>query len=250
MLASLDGRRALITGATAGIGAATARLFAELGADLVVTGRDQARLTAIEKELTEAHGIAVTTVAADFSDPAAVETVAQAVAHSDGTLDVLVNNAGGIEPPGTVLTEEIWRTQFEINFHAKRRVTEALLPLLLQSGHGRVITLSTLMEPTYLVATQSAVTASIIWSKAMSRVHAAQGVTFNCVAPGRISSAQMERVLPPGPKRDQYVQSTIPMQRLGEADEAAQLIAFLASDAASYITGQNIAIDGGLQRSI
>ncbi len=250
MLARLEGRRALITGATAGIGAATARLFAELGADLVVTGRDATRLSALERELIDTHGVAVRTVAADFSDPGAAEVVNRAVRENDGALDILVNNAGGIETPGTVLTEEVWQRQFEINFHAKRRVTEGALPLLLASGRGRVITLSTLLEPTHVVATQAAVTASIIWSKAMARTHAAQGLTFNCVAPGRIISAQMDAVLPPGEKRDAYAKSMIPMQRLGEAHEAAQLIAFLASDAASYITGQNIAIDGGLQRGI
>ena len=250
MLARLEGRRALITGATAGIGAATARLFAELGADLVVTGRDENRLSAIERELTDAHGVTVRAVAADFSDPAAVEVVARAVGDGDGVLDILVNNAGGIERPGTVLTEDVWRTQFEVNFHARRRVTEALMPHLLESGRGRVITLSTIMEPPAVVATQAAVTACILWSKGMARTYAAQGVTFNCVAPGRVVSAQMEWFLPPGPVRDEYAKSMIPMQRLGQAHEAAQLIAFLASDAASYITGQNIAIDGGLQRAL
>jgi 3-oxoacyl-[acyl-carrier protein] reductase len=246
----LKGRKALITGGTAGIGAATARLFAELGVDLIISGRNESRLSAFARELIEIHDVTVRTVAADFSDPAAVEIVARSVTQNDGALDVLINNAGGVETPGTVLTEQVWRREFEINFHAKRRVTEELLPLLIQSGRGRVITLSTLMEPTHVSAAQAAVTASIMWSKGMARTYAPQGVTFNCVAPGRIISAQMERVLPAGPKRDEYAQSMIPMKRLGEAHEAAQLIAFLASDASSYITGQNIALDGGLQRAL
>lgn len=244
-----DGRTALITGATAGIGRATAQLLAEQGADLLISARDVNALDSLAQDLVTSHRVSVRTVVADLSLPEGVEKISEAT-HTGGALDILVNNAGRAERPGETLTEELWREQFELNFHAKRRLTHSLLPLLVQSGSGRVVNLVGILEPAVASAAQAAVAACITWSKAVSREYAQHQITVNCVAPGRIDSAQVRRALPTTQEKETFARNMIPMGRIGQAHEAAELIAFLASAEASYVTGQRIAVDGGMQRGI
>lgn len=245
----LVGRTALVTGATAGIGAATALLLAQRGADLIISARDADALHEQADSVASAHAVDVRTVAADLTRPHAVDAIGDAVRSGRG-LDILVNNAGRAELPGEELTEELWREQFELNFHVKRRLAESVLPLLAQSGSGRIVNLVGILEPAVISAAQAAVAACITWSKAASRDYAQHRITVNCVAPGRIDSAQVRRALPSDGERDRFAQSMIPMGRVGQAREAAEVIGFLASEEASYVTGQRIAVDGGMQRGI
>lgn len=245
----LTGRTALVTGATTGIGAATAVLLAEQGADLIISARDGDALHDQARYLESTHDVGVRAVAADLTQRHAVGTISEVVRAGQG-LDILINNAGRAERPGENLTEELWREQFELNFHAKRRLTESVLPQLVKSGTGRVVNLVGILEPAVISAAQAAVAACITWSKAVSREYAQHRITVNCVAPGRIDSAQVRRALPSGEERDSFAKSMIPMGRVGQAREAAEVIAFLVSDEASYVTGQRISVDGGMQRGI
>lgn len=247
----IDGRVALVTGATAGIGRATATALAAEGARLAILGRRSEELDRLADEISARGNERPLTLPADLLDPDVFSRTREQVEQAFGGLDILINNAGAAEQPGTVLTEQIWQSQFDLNFHQKRRMTEAFEDLLKKSDHGRVITLACVLEPSGISAAMSALGACLVWSKGYARHMGPTGVTVNCVAPGRVESEQLSKMFPDDGSRDAYItMSGLPMKRFGRKEEAAGLVLYLASAQASYITGQCIAVDGGLCRGI
>lgn len=246
----LGGKIALVSGATAGIGRAAANMLADEGARLVILGRREDHLETLATEIAGKGHERPVSVVADLMDPSTPDRVRTHVEKVLGGLDILINNAGAADPRGSELTEQFWHQQFELNFHQRRRMTEALEDLLKQSSQGRVITLAVALEPMTVSAAMSALGATVTWSKAYSRLMGPFNVTVNCVAPGRVESEQVGRLFPEEMRQEYIESSGLPLGRFGEAEEAAALITFLASARASYITGQCIALDGGLRRSI
>lgn len=246
----LMGRVAVVTGASAGIGRATARALAAEGAQVVLVARRQEALAEVATSIVGAGGTPPLTFQADLLDRDSTGRIVDAVAEAFGRLDVLANVAGGADRPSDIIDETHWEKQFELNFHAKRRLTEAFLPQLRASGQGRVINFAGLLEPSGVSAAQPAIAACVLWSKALAREVAADGVTVNCIAPGRIESEQVDRLYPTADSRAEFIDRRIPARRFGTADEAAALALFLASAPAAYVTGEMVSVDGGMHWSI
>jgi NAD(P)-dependent dehydrogenase (short-subunit alcohol dehydrogenase family) len=235
----LTGQRALVTGATSGIGRAVALQLAREGAEVLVHGRDAARGAETVQEITAAGGKA-SFVAANLSDAADV----QRLAHVVGDIDILINNAGiSVFAPTAEFDIAAFDTMFASNVRAPFLLVAALAPGMAARGHGSIVSLSSMAGGVGLVggAAYGATKASL---EAMTRAWAAEysgsGVRVNAIAPGPVYTPT-----PSGPEFIAALGESTPMHRASQPEEIAEVIAFLASARASYITGATVAVDGG-----
>lgn len=239
----------LVTGASTGIGSATALALAAEGAQVVVAARSLDALSDVSARIEAAGGIAAVLLAANFGEDTGAERLAAAALAAMGQVDVLVNNAGGSRPMSAIDDQAVWAESFQLNFVAARRLGEALLPAMAARGWGRVINVTGAIIGKAVNAASPAKAALESWSKATAATYAARGVTVNCVAPGRLNSRQiLERLHPTEESRRDFIERNIPAGHFGEPEEAASLIAFLASAQASYVNGTTIPVDGGALR--
>lgn len=245
----LSGRTCLITGASSGIGQAAAVALAGEGARVVVAARSIGSLEGTITAVSAADGYAPIAIGVDLADPEGPERIREALVANGAQIDVLVNNAGSSRPLGQWDDDDAWNEGFALNFEAARRLTQTVAPAMLDRGWGRIINLSGAVAAKAFNAATPAKAALESWSKAAAADFAKRGVTVNCIAPGRINSPQiLDRLHPDEDGRRDYIARNIPMGRFGEPREAAALIAFLASEQASYITGATIPVDGGALR--
>jgi len=244
----LKGKTALVTGASMGIGRAIAKALAAEGVMVCVAARRRSLLEALGKEITTAGGAAPAIVEIDVMPEGAPAKLAAAAAHALGTVDILVNSAGGSNPPLPIdAPEEKWAEAMTLNFTRLRQLTHALLPGMIERKWGRVINISGKSEPERMIAAHPAKAAIHAWSKGLSREVGRHGITVNCIPPGRIMSEQIRRKYSPEFRAKQSAEE-IPMGRYGEPEELAALAVFLASPVAGYITGAVLPVDGGLRR--
>jgi len=236
---SLEGQRALVTGATSGIGRAVALQLARDGAEVFVHGRDAARGAETVQAITDAGGKA-SFVAADLGDAADVQWLASEV----GDVDILINNAGiALFHPTAEFDVPEFDKMFASNVRAPFFLVAAFAPGMAARGHGSIVNLSSMAGGVGLVggAAYGATKASL---EAMGRAWAAEysgsGVRVNAIAPGPVYTPS-----PSGPEFITALGETTPMHRASQPEEIAEVIAFLASPRASYITGATIAADGG-----
>lgn len=243
----LKGRRCLVTGASAGIGAGIVEALTREGARVVATARRAELLVRLAESMEESGLERPAIVAGDITDVEGVKRVARDAAAVAGPVEILVNCAGGSRPVAVEAGDEAWDEAFAINFTAARRLTGELLPAMREARWGRIINVTGLMEPHFLNAALSAKAALHLWAKGLSRDLAAEGITINSVPPSRIESEQVDRLYP-AEQRGDFIKRYIPIGYFGKPADLANLVAFLASPLAGYITGTVIPVDGGMSQ--
>ena len=242
----LNGRTAIVCGASAGMGLAIAVALAREGVNVAMFAR---RRDVLEREAERLGALAVR---GDVRDPADLERLVERTVQAFGGIDILVNTSGG--PPRTKAVEidhDSLQDAVDLLLHSAIGLTNLCLPYLRRSGHGRIVNLtsSSVREPIDNLALSNTVRPGVIgWAKTLSREVGGDGVTVNSIAPGRIDTDQLAEVYPDGPTEADV--QAIALRRFGRPEEIAEVVCFLASDRASYITGTTIAVDGGLTRGL
>jgi 3-oxoacyl-[acyl-carrier protein] reductase len=243
----LRGKTALVTGASAGIGRAIAIALAAEGVRLALVGRRADALSEVASVIQAGGGPTATIIIQDALAPDAAQLIADQALAALGTVEILVNNAGGSRPFKLHTDEAVWEEAITLNFTRHRQLTDRLIDQMMGNGWGRVINITGKSEPDGINGAFCAKAAIHSWAKGLSREVGKQGVTVNCIPPGRILSDQILRNYTPEYRAWQS-EHEIPMGRYGEPEELAALVVFLASPRAQYITGAVIPVDGGLRR--
>lgn len=239
----LSGKKALVTGASGGIGGAIARAFHEAGAAVAVSGTRADALGALAEELGEgAHP-----VPADLADASGAGALAEAAEAALGGIDILVNNAG-LTRDGLILRmkDEDWQVVIDVNLTAAFRLSRAVLRGMMRARWGRILSITSVVGATGNPgqANYAASKAGLVgMTKAIAAEVASRGITVNCIAPGFITTAMTE-VLDEA-QRERLL-GAIPQARFGAPADIAAAAVFLASDEAAYVTGQTLHVNGGL----
>ncbi|TYR79851.1 SDR family oxidoreductase [Priestia megaterium] len=257
----LENKTALVFAASQGLGKAIATELAYEGANVVIASRSEQKLAQVVEELSEKGLEKISYVIADVTK---VEDIKRAVHHTIeqfGSIDVLVNNAGGPKA-GTFLslTDEDWQKAFELNLLSYIRITREVFPAMKQKG-GHIVNIasSSIKEPIPgLMLSNTFRTGIVGLTKTLATELAEYGILINTVAPGRIATDRVGELDELNAKQqgitkeevEEIMKSKIPLKRYGQPEEFAKVIAFLVSNANSYMTGQSFLIDGGMVKSI
>jgi 3-oxoacyl-[acyl-carrier protein] reductase len=242
----LRGRTAIVCGGSAGIGLGIAESLAAEGANVAMFARNR---DALEREADRLGALAVR---GDVSNHADLKRLVERTVDAFDGIDIVVNNSGGPPRTGALeLDDSAVEDAVELLLLSAMRLTRLCLPYLGKHGRGRVIniTSSTVREPVDNLALSNIVRPSVIgWAKTLARELGPQGITVNSIAPGRIDTARIREVYPDGPTDADL--ATIPLRRLGTPREVGDVVCFLASDRAGYVSGTLVPVDGGLLRSL
>jgi 3-oxoacyl-[acyl-carrier protein] reductase len=239
----IQGKTALVTGASAGIGRAIAKSLAAEGVKLAVVARRRKLLETLEQEI----GAKLVIIECDFLKEDAPQRIAEAALAGLGAVDILVNNAGGSRKFDLKTSEAQWEEAMTLNFTRQRQLTHQLLDPMIARKWGRIVNLTGKSEPEGINGAFCAKAAMHSWAKGLSREVGRHGITVNCIPPGRIISEQILRNYTPEYRQWQS-EHEIPVGEYGQPEDIANLVCFLASPRARYITGAVIPVDGGLRR--
>jgi len=239
----LTGKKALVTGSSGGIGEAVARAFHAAGATVALHGTREEKLNTLAAELGERAHV----MPANLSDLDAVDALGKRAEEEMEGVDILVNNAG-ITRDGLLarMPDEDWDAVIQVNLTAVFRLTRAIAYPMMRRKGGRIINITSIVGvtgnpgQTNYCASKAGV---IGFSKSLAQEIASRNVTVNCIAPGFISSAMTEKL---NDKQKEAIMGAIPMKKMGEGDDIAGAAIYLASDAAKYVTGQTLHVNGGM----
>jgi 3-oxoacyl-[acyl-carrier protein] reductase len=240
---ALTDKKALVTGASGGIGGAIARTFHAQGATVGLAGRNQALLNGLSGELGERSHVIV----GDLADSDATDAMLAAAEEEMSGVDILVNNAGITRDNLAMrMKDDDWQTVLDVNLTASFRLSRAVLRGMMKSRWGRIINITSIVGTTgnpgqanYAASKAGAVG----MSKALASEVATRGITVNCIAPGFIETEMTESL---GEEQTEKLLGAIPAARLGSPEDVAACAVFLASDEAAYVTGQTLHVNGGM----
>jgi NAD(P)-dependent dehydrogenase (short-subunit alcohol dehydrogenase family) len=258
----LGGKVAIVTGGSKGLGAASARLLAGEGARLVLMALGADRLEAVGQEARDRYGTDVVTCPADLIEVDAAEGVVAAAMNAFGRIDILINAAGSSE--GGVfwdIPDRVWADSMALKFHGTVRIIRAVVPRMMDQAYGRIVTIvgNTGRQPNPRMLPGAAANAGLLAvTKGLAEEPAPHGVIVNAVNPGPTRTERWRTLMSnmataSGRKPEEVegeIMKDIPMGRLGEPDEIARLVVFLASDAAANMTGTSLTADGGWTKAL
>ncbi len=258
----LEGKVAIVTGGTRGLGAASARLLAADGARLVLTDRDLGDLEAFADELRGAHQAEVVVVPSDLTDPASADTVAAKAKEVFGRIDILINCAGASQ--GGIfwdIPDKVWDDSFALKFMGTIRMMRAVLPAMRAQRYGRIVTVvgDTGKQPRPRLLPGAAANAALLAvTKGLADEVGPEGISVNAVNPGPTRTERITTLFanltastgkPLAEIEDEFTADS-PMGTMGDPEDVARMIVLLASDAANNITGSSITTDGGRSRAL
>ena len=252
----LAGKVAIVTGGSEGLGRACVERFARSGAKVVACARRKDVLERAVTAIVGSTGAEVLAIAADDTRAADVEAVVDGTVRRFGGIDILVNNAGTSSAAALdQVSDAVWQTDFDLKVMAAVRFCRLVVPLMKQRGGGRIINVTTVggkAPAPRALPTSVTRAAGINLTKSLAHEYAADGILVNTVCLGLVKSAQWERRAKGGDVESYYKEAArrVPIGRVGEASEFADLVAFLASERAGYITGAAINFDGGMSAAV
>ena len=260
---NLKNKNAIVCASSQGLGKAAAIDLAKEGVNLAICSRDQEKIDKAKEEilLKTDHNIKVIALKADLDSLEDIQIFLQEVEQSLGVVDILVNNTGG-PPPSTFeqISDEDWQNAFNSTMMSAIRLSRAIIPKMKENGWGRIINISSVSVKTPvngLFLSNSLRMGVLGWAKALADELAAYGITVNTVCPGYTKTERVEAILESqssssGLSKEEIektIADNIPMRRVGEAEDLAGLITFLASEKANYMTGLAVQVDGGSART-
>lgn len=244
---SLEGKTALVTGASGGIGSSIAYALAKQGARLALSGSNSDKLRAFREQLNSEFGHDHVEITCDLSNAKQVEELIPATVDTLGSMNILVNNAGITRDNLAMrMKDDEWDQVIRINLEAAFRLMRAAARPMMKARHGRIISITSVVGATGNPGQMnySAAKAGLTgMSKSLAQELATRGITVNCVAPGFIRTAMTDAL---DDKQKAAIEARIPAGRMGEGDEIGAAVAYLASDEAAYVTGQTLHVNGGM----
>ena len=252
----LAGKVVIVTGGSEGLGRACVERFARSGAKVVACARRKDVLERAVNAIVGSTGAEVLAIAADVTRAVDVEAVVDGTVRRFGGIDILVNNAGTSSAAALdQVSDAVWQTDFDLKVMAAVRFCRLVVPLMKQRGGGRIINVTTVggkAPAPRALPTSVTRAAGINLTKSLAHEYAADGILVNTVCLGLVKSAQWERRAKGGDVESYYKEAArrVPIGRVGEASEFADLVAFLASERAGYITGAAINFDGGMSAAV
>ena len=258
----LQNKIAIVTAASQGLGKASAMALAREGATVVICSRRKKEIFEAAKEINEATEAKIIPMVVDVTKPGNIKRLVVETKRKYGTVHILVNNAGG-PPTGTIssLNDEDWHKGHELTLMSMVRLTREIIPMMTEQRWGRIITITSIAakQPINELLLSSAIRPGILGlTKVLANLHAKDNITVNTICPGNILTKRQEELSASRAKQknmtiDEYLRETasnIPAGRLGRPEEIGDVVAFLASEQASYINGVNLLVDGSAAKGI